>query len=194
MKTKTIPFLVIAAIVMSAVAVGTLVAIASPGLVVLDTVDINTDIDNNAVVCGGSCSSFKPEQAGGWGGEYGEGAVTAYPGDNDDAGYVTLDTPKGAAKAIRIRHLDGLADDSFDVSVKDVHGNYVFVGSYADQSATEKWEVTTFVLPNGETLQLDRGGTIEVKIKLTGAHWSGFDTWGQLAIDKVDLLGRGPAK
>lgn len=165
---------------------------ASPGLVVLSTVDIDTV--GGAVVCtgDGSCRSFNPERLGNWGGENGGGAVTAHPNDPDDAGYVSLDTPKGAAKAISIRHLDGLADDSFDVLVEDVHGAWITVGHYTDVHATETWVKSTFALP--DTMDLARGRAIEVKIALTGAKWSGFATWGQLAIDKVELLGRGPAK
>ena len=166
-------------------------------LEVLDTVDINTDTTNtnNTVVCGSRCISFNPEQSGGWGGEYGGGAVTAFMGDNDPAGYVILNVNKPKPVAVNIHHLDGLTDDSFDLYVLDAHANWIKLGHYADQGSTETWVETQFILRwdiNYDRVQL-AGPNILIKIDPTGLVplWWGFDTWGQLAIDKVELLGIG---
>jgi hypothetical protein len=166
------------------------VAAAGPGYEVLDTADLS----NADVTAGGRCTSFNPEAPGGWGGEFGQGAVTAFPGDLDSAGYVSLYTFFGAGKAVRIRHLDGIADDSFDLFVKDVRGAWIKVGHYTDKGSTEQWMTTEFDLTrdiNGKRVNLAEGRTIEIKIMPTAPAWSGFGTWGQLAIDKVELLGQG---
>jgi hypothetical protein len=72
--------------------------------------------------------------------------------------------------AVEIRHLVGQADDSFDVHVDGVKW-----GSYADVTAGEVWEITAFTGTPGNTL----------KITATGLQWSGFQTYGQLGIDRV---------
>ena len=72
--------------------------------------------------------------------------------------------------AVEIRHLDGIADDSFDVSVDG--SNW---GSYADVGSTEVWKIDAFSGKPGNTLT----------ITATGPQWSGFGTYGQLGIDRV---------
>jgi hypothetical protein len=170
-----------------------------PGYEVLDTVDINTDTINGVVSCGGCCSSFNIEMPGSWGAEYGFGAVTAFPGDAYKEGYVTLDPCTGAGKVVRIRHLDGIADDSFDLSVKNVRGAWTKVGHYTDKapgstSDTETWIITSFDLTwdvSGKRVNLAEGRTIEIMIDPTALGWWGYGTYGQLAIDYVELLGQG---
>ena len=145
---------------------------------------VTADLSNADVTAGGMCSSFSAEQPGYWGGEYGLGAVTAYPGDSDDAGYCTLNTGGTFTRHIELRVLDDLADDSFNVYVKNPAGKLVLVYSYADVYSTETW-VTHHIysFPAGK----GQGDTVEIKIELTGPHWSGFNTWGQLGVDYVAL-------
>ena len=69
-----------------------------------------------------------------------------------------------------IRHLDGIADDSFDVFVDGVKW-----GSYADVGSTETWKITTFSGAPGSTL----------KIVATAPAWGSHGTYGQLGIDRV---------
>jgi len=113
--------------------------------------------------------------------------------DNDPSATITLDgcARRGAATAIRVKHLDGIADDSFDVYVRDVHGNDVFVGNWVGSPGSENWQITTFALPSGKTLQLGRGRPVEVKLVATGEKWSGFATYGQVAFDWIELVGNG---
>ena len=133
------------------------------------------DLDNP------NCWSFSAEAPGGWGGEWGKGAVTAHPDDTDDAGYCTL-TVGSKARQLELRVLDGSADDSFDVYVMNPGGNWVLVYSYADQYSSETWVThQIYDFPAGK----GQGCTIEVKIMPTGPRWTGFDTYGQLAVDYV---------
>lgn len=161
---------------------------------ILLTVDINTV--GGVVVCGGTCSSFNPQQPGSWAGEYGGGAVTAFPGDPDPAGYVSFAPKHRDGKTVRIRHLDGLADDSFDLCVKDASGAWIKVGHYEDFGGTsdgsdEQWVTSTFSLKrdiSGKRVVFEPSGIVDIKIEPTALGWSGFGTWGQLAIDRVELM------
>jgi hypothetical protein len=145
----------------------------------------------------GWCISFNPEVSGHWGGEPGQGAVAAF--DNSDPRVMSISILSSAGKAVSIRHLDGTADDSFDLFVNDVHGAWIKVGHCTDkapgsQNDTEAWLTTQSGLTrdiNGKRVNLAEGRTIEIQIMPTALGWWGFDTWGQLAIDEVDLLGQG---
>ena len=133
---------------------------------------------------GGYCSSFTGEVPGNWGGEPGDGAVTAFPGDDDDAGYCSFTWPEGKARRIELRVLDGLADDSFAVYVKNPAGKWVLTYSYSDQYATETWLVHTIEgFPAGK----GQGAHLDLMIVPTNVGWSGFNTYGQLAVDTVAL-------
>jgi hypothetical protein len=168
-------------------------------LEVVETVDLTTVPGPPATVACtpvGRCISFYPETSapGGWGNEDGGGAVTAFPGDNDPAGYVILYADKSKPKTVSIRHLDGQTNDSFDVSVLDATGTWVSLGSYPDNGeTTETWITTEFSLASVNLA----GPNILIKILPTGITtppWAGFATYGQLAIDKVQLLGTVPCK
>lgn len=129
----------------------------------------------------GTCESFNAEVPGYWGGEHGLGAVTAFPGDGDDAGYCTLTFDEDSkARMLEIRVLDGLADDSFEVYIENPAEEWVLAYSYTDQHDTETWvthQIKGFPAGKGQ------GNTVEVKILPTGKPWTGFDTYGQLAVD-----------
>ncbi len=76
---------------------------------------------------------------------------------------------------VNIRHLTGLADDSFDV---EVHAGGHYWGSVSDStSSTEVWTTSTFSGTPGTTLTLTA----------TGPAWPGFDTYGQVAIDRIEV-------
>ena len=59
-------------------------------------------------------------------------------------------------------------------------GKWVSIHTYADQGSTETWHIHTIT---GKFLTY---GTI-IKIEPTNVGWSGFDTWGQLAVDYIAL-------
>ena len=131
-------------------------------------------------------TSFNPEQPGGWGGEYGGGAVTAFPGDTDPAGYINFKWTTGFARHIELRMLDGIADDSFNVYVMNPGGDWALVYSYtSDLSTNEYWVVhDIYGFPAGKGKQ---GPSINMMIVPTNLGWSGFNTWGQLAVDWVKV-------
>jgi len=133
----------------------------------------------------GQCTSFNPEVSGSWGGENGLGAVTAFPGDTDNAGYCTFTGLTAKARHISLRVLDGIADDSFDVYVLNPGGNWAWVYGYtADPSTTETWvthDIYSFPAAKGQ------GNTVEMMIVPRNVGWTGFTTWGQLAVDYVKV-------
>jgi hypothetical protein len=101
---------------------------------------------------------------------------------------LTLDTGgAGFARHIKMRVLDGIADDSFNVYVKNPGGDWVLVYSYtSDPSTSEYWVVHhIYSFPAGK----GQGTAIEIKIEATGAAWSGFPTYGQLGVDWVEVWG-----
>lgn len=162
--------------------------------VLLDRVDIGDPVSEASHNLTGWGPVEPDAHGGGWGGiSPGNCRVIWDISDDDHSATITLDrgVRPGAATAIQVRHLDGIADDSFNVYVKDVHGSYVKIGSWVGTPGPENWVITPFPLPNGKTLQLDRGRAIEVMLVATGPKWSGFGTYGQVAFDWIELIGNG---
>ena len=89
--------------------------------------------------------------------------------------------PKGfKATQINLRVLDGLADDSFIVRVNSTV--YTHTG---EKDRLEDWHTHTIDLRN----PCSGSCRIKVVIEATGPAWDLFDTYGQLAVDWVELLG-----
>jgi hypothetical protein len=86
---------------------------------------------------------------------------------DDPSATVTFPEP---IMAVALRHLRGIANDSFDVDVDAQNW-----GSVVDNGSTEYWVVSSFSGPAGQTLMLTA----------TGPAWSGFDTYGQVGVDWV---------
>ncbi|KKQ46740.1 MAG: hypothetical protein US67_C0069G0005 [Candidatus Woesebacteria bacterium GW2011_GWD1_38_10] len=117
----------------------------------------------------------------------------------DGAAEYTFTWEQGAAQTLVIRHLDGFADDSFVVDAYRDPGYgqgksnndqewWVKVGEYNDQYSTEEWITSEFDL-TGYGHWAKGTGEMKVKITRTGANWSGYEIWGQLAIDWMELKG-----
>jgi hypothetical protein len=133
---------------------------------------------------GAHCRSFNPEVSGHWGGEFGNGAVAAFPTDPDPAGYCTFDWHDNGwfARRIELRVLDGIGADGFDVYVKNPAGKWVHVYQYHDQTPGETWEVhEIYSFPAGK----GQGSRVELKIVPMNVPWAGFATWGQLGVDYI---------
>ena len=82
---------------------------------------------------------------------------------------------------VNLHVLDGIADDSFDLYVD---GTLVY--TYVDHDPgndPELWRTHMIDLSPYMILC----GTNTVKIEATGAKWSGFGTYGQLAVDEITL-------
>lgn len=176
-----------AAVLMLLLALGVGPAAAVP--VPLASADLNT-VGGKVVASTvhGTCTSFNPEISGVWGGEFGGGAVTSFPGDSDEAGYCSFEWESGKAKHIELRVLDGLGDDSFDVFVKNLGGNWAWVYGYMDAAPTwddpEMWAVHhIWDFPAGK----GQGPKVELMIVPTGPHWQYWSTYGQLGIDYVKI-------
>lgn len=106
---------------------------------------------------------------GGWGGiAPGNCRVIWDASDNDPSASLTLPTP---VTTVAVRHLLGIAGDSFDVDVDGLP-----VGSVSDvPSGSEVWATSAFKFPGspGKTLGLTA----------TDAKWGSFNTYGQVGID-----------
>jgi hypothetical protein len=89
---------------------------------------------------------------------------------------------------IKINYLAGLANDDFCVLATVAGNNFVFLGCVdEDNNVGEQWRDVEFDL-----LGLGSSGQdVTVKIIVTGNQWSGFDTWGQVAIDYIAVWGDG---
>lgn len=165
---------------------------AAPELSVLCRVDVGDETSESGHALDGWGPVEPATHGGNWGGiDSGNCRVIWDSSDNDPSAFITLDrnVSDGSAKAIRFVHLDGIANDSFTVEVLDNHGEWFVLGSYTDDSSTEIWVTTEFTFPNGNDLQINRGGPIQVKVTATGEKWGSFDTYGQVAFDVIELLG-----
>jgi hypothetical protein len=110
--------------------------------------------------------------------------------NNTNYAFVQLmwDPAMGKARQIKLRVLDGIADDSFNVYVQNPGGDWALVYHYdSDPSTAEYWvehdDIWSFPAGKGQ------GGEIYMKIEATGAPWSGFNTYGQLAVDWIEVWG-----
>jgi hypothetical protein len=177
-----------------------IIVVASPVAAKGDVVLCRVEIGDDGSEAGHNLAGWGPVEPaahpGNWGGILGTCRVIWDSSDDNPSATITLDRCEspGGAKLIRICHLDGLADDSFNVEVKDIYGNFVCIGSWAGTPGTENWLTSEFSLPKGKELQVERGEPIEVKLTATGPKWSGFDTYGQVAFDWIELAGSGKGK
>lgn len=78
-----------------------------------------------------------------------------------------------ASEGLYFRHLEGIADDGFEVYID---GNLEY--THSDLSTTEQW-VVSFCFP-GLT-----GGSHTVEFRATGDPWASFGTFGQVCFDKI---------
>jgi hypothetical protein len=161
------------------------VALASGGEEELDYIDIG-DPASEAWHRLRGWGPIEPETSGGGWGGIDDCRVTWEPGTPDrmwhrSASFI-LKVPYGyRATTLILQVLDGLADDSFVVFV-----NWRKVYSYeGQQTGTEDWVIHTIPLNKCFCYRY-----VRVTIMAIGPAWSGFDTYGQLAVDEVTLLGK----
>ena len=94
---------------------------------------------------------------------------------------VTLDTGRRIAYFLKVEHLDGVANDGFNVYVNDD-----LVGSYVDQHSSDTWTATEFDISSGHYK-----GALTIKFEATGPAWPGCGTYGQVAFNLIELRGEG---
>jgi hypothetical protein len=175
--------------VVTALLLLTSVAWAAEGLM-LDRIDLGTGGTEEGRTMDGWGRSATDETGGSYGSISPGTCRLVWDGAEDDPdACILLEPGKGAVKSLEVRHLDGIAVDSFDLYVEQASGDWLLVGSYADQYSAETWVETVFDL---EPYGFGRGGSeIRLKIDATGDKWSGFDTYGQLCIDWIEVYGNG---
>lgn len=155
--------------------------------VTLDSINVG-DSDSVSMVSHDAQMWFDDPRIGGYGGDDGGSATFAMVGGDDDGNGTCdadendatfeMDAGTETAKKLVIRHLDGLADDSFNVYVGGV-----FIGSYAYSGNTaEFWVTTTFDLgANAFT------GKETIRLEMTNYPWSfswgGCSDYGQGAVN-----------
>lgn len=99
-----------------------------------------------------------------------------------------LDKKIGLVRGMRIRALDGIANDDFMVFIKNRKENWVLVYTYeSDPSTAEVWNVHNIQLHPRYWFHSHK--PLEVSIMATGDTWSSHGTYGQLGIDWVELIG-----
>jgi len=154
------------------VAVLCMVTSAQAGLLSADLG--NPDVVSSGVILSG-WGEAEPSAAhlGGYGGAALESARMVWgnqaSGDLTSMAFVAF--PSNIL-SLDIRHLDGIADDSFTVKVDGVlWGTYV-----TDPSASEYWLTSTFAGAPGKVLEINS----------LSAGWWGAAEYGTLAIDKID--------
>jgi hypothetical protein len=94
---------------------------------------------------------------------------------------VTGKTPK----KITLNVLEGLANDDYCVFASVAAGD-LLIGCVNETSLSEVWVDKDFTLPGGAFAS---GQDVTVKILVTGNAWASFSTWGQLAVDSIEILG-----
>jgi hypothetical protein len=122
-------------------------------------------------------------------------------------GEVSITVPANAnAQRFVIRHLDGLADDSFNVYCsKAGNSEEILIGTYTDQSSFETWVLSEFPIPifnNGGSSNphlkspskkvitgLGSSTVYVLRFEATGPEWYGFCPYGQVAFDWITVRG-----
>jgi len=165
---------------------------AKPVPIMLDSVDIGSGtLEAAHGVSFPDWGPIEPTTHGGnWGGfgTSGEDCRVVWHAAGDPTpGYATLTLDTGGAgfaRHIVLRVLDGIADDSFNVYVKNPGGDWALVYSYTDSYTSEEWIVhDIYSFPAGK----GQFTAIEIKIEATGDAWGSFNTYGQLAVDWVEV-------
>jgi len=106
---------------------------------------------------------------------WGDGGETCDPKNNWAS--VDLDAGTVCAKSLKVWHLDGAADDGFDVYVNDT-----LVGTYLDQYPANTWTSTTFDISLGNFT-----GLLTIKFEATAGAWGGCPGYGQVAFNMIEL-------
>ena len=111
---------------------------------------------------------------------WGDGGETCAPENNWAS--VDLDAGTVCAKTLWVEHLDGAADDGFNVYV-----NTVLVGTYADSFPSNTWTDTEF-----DISLWNFTGLLTIKFEATAPAWGGCGGYGQVAFNMIKLYGPYP--
>jgi len=104
---------------------------------------------------------------------------------NDDrTASVTFHIGKNIPYSIEVEHLDGLADDSFDIFMGDSTISDNYIGTYYDSETTETWKINRYDFP-GDPM----GGDMTITFLATGDTFPYCNQYGQVAISWIKLFG-----
>lgn len=155
--------------------------------VTLDSINVG-DSDSVSMQAHNAQLWFDDPATGGYGGRDGGETIAMIGGDDDGNGDCDVDESKATfemdagtetANKLVVRHLDGSANDSFDVYVGGVLvGNYV-----GGQTTGETWVTTTFDL-GANTFTGKETITLDIT---TGYPWGSCSTYGQGAVNWVKI-------
>lgn len=183
MKKLTLALAVLAALLL------TVTASAGPLMTLLDSVDIGKPLSE----AGKNLIGWGPIEPLTHGGSYGGINDTRCvwepgSGEADRSAELILNTGgAGFARRLYLEHLDGIADDSFEVYVMNPGGDWILVGTYADlapASDPELWfTMNIYSFPAGK----GQGPEVQIMLKATGPAWSGFGTYGQVCFNNIEL-------
>ena len=134
-----------------------------------------------------------PAHPGNWGGKdesefavvWGSGAPDE-PRLNGREAMCSFEIVSANTDSIRLTYLQGLANDDFCVFVEH-NGFDVGIGCPIEDSPTEQWVTVEYEVPDWWRRP---GRDVTVKIMATGDSWSSKGTYGQLAIDKIEVLSK----
>ncbi|MDD1654638.1 MAG: hypothetical protein LUO91_02890 [Methanomicrobiales archaeon] len=131
---------------------------------------------------------IEPLTSGGTWGGIDDARATWIKGDGRGASF-TLDAGAGSDHELILRVLDGQADDSFMVFV---NGDPVY--QYTAKNSPKPGDGNYFGDPPGpqelwrdHRIYVSGTGTLTISIAAMGDAWSGFDTYGQLGVDRADI-------
>ena len=147
-----------------------------------ETISINVgDLDSEAQVTMSGWSKVYSPTGSGWGGFVGDLRTIYGPSIIPEDKYtykatITLDESY-PIENIYIHHLDGTADDSFNLYIDD---DQIPIFHYTDHHSSEVWEDSYIPVNSyGQTLTFE----------ITGPLGSGAATYGQVCIDIVEITG-----
>lgn len=138
----------------------------------VDIGDVVSEVGHNLIGWGNV-----EEPTSGWGDHAGDLRVVWEP-EGDKEASLTM-TSNGKNKEIIIRHLDGQADDGFELFI-----NGELIGTYdTKEGFSEDWFETAFSIPK----KFSNSHSLVVKIVATGEAWDYQHIYGQLAVDYIEL-------
>ena len=109
---------------------------------------------------------------------WGDGGQTCQEADRTAS--LVLNAGGMVAQSLKVHHLDGAADDGFNVYVNgDLVGTYV-----ATPETGNPWYTTDFDISSGGYT-----GSLTISLEATGAAWGGCGTYGQVAFSWLELWG-----
>lgn len=117
--------------------------------------------------------------------------------DADDpisrSAFATFQIGEGQARRLRLRILDGFADDSFMVYVKGRGGDWVPVYIFrSEPKRLEVWRTHDVDLYQFRNYVPLTGYPLVVRVQATGAAWSMKPILGQLAVNWIQVVGVAP--